>query len=232
VPVLTYLFCNNSHPNRPTVIKISQTSVRLTHTNLPPLANQAPRVPAITTNLKAGAGPLPTLVANRAARVAPPRPPAAATLLAANRAARLALQRPATTTVQHLTAGVGPLPTLAANRAAARVALPRPPAAATLLVANRAARVALQRPAATTSLKALGVGPLPTLAANRAAARVALPRLPATTILLMANRAARVSLLPATLGPLEAGVLTGVQLPATPRPHLPCVTLQSLHQSL
>ena len=126
MPVLTTFFYNNSHPNRPTVIKKSQTSVRLAHTNLTPLANQAPRVPT------------------------------------------------------------------------------------------------------TTSLTALGVGPLPTLAANRA---VALPRPPAAATLLEANQAARVSLPPATLA-LTAGVRIGVQLPTTPRPHLPCVTLQSLQKSL
>jgi len=114
---------------------------------------------------------------------------------------------------------VGPLPTLAANRA---VALPRPPAAATLLEANQAPRVP------TTTPKALGVGPLPTLAANRV---VALPRPLAAATLLAANRAARVSLPPATLA-LTAGVRIGVQLPTTPRPHLPCVTLQSLQKSL
>ena len=141
----------------------------------------------------------------------------AASMLAA---VKVAPRPRATTTIQQLTAGVGPLPTLAANRAA-RVAPPRTPAAATLLAANQAPRVPT-----TTNLTALGVGPLPTLVENRAA-RVASPRTPAAATLLVANRAARVSLPPATLA-LTAGVRIGVQLPTTPRPHLPCVTLQSL----
>jgi hypothetical protein len=140
-----------------------------------------------------------------------PKPPNRATSMLA--AAKVAPRPKATTTIQNRMAlGVGPLTTLEANQAA-RVAPPRHPTATTLLAANRAARLALQRQAAT-NLKA-GVGPLPTLVSNRAA-RVAPPRPPAAATLLAANRAARVR----------------VQLPTTPRPHLPCATLQSLQKSL
>ena len=79
------------------------------------------------------------LAARRVAqRTLPSKPPRAAALLAA---ARVAPRPRATTTIQQLTAGVGPLPTLVSNRAA-RVAPPRPLAATTLLVSNLAARVA------------------------------------------------------------------------------------------